>query len=108
MVTRVYLFKSRGFVCANKFAEYLLKQKIKGLGTLQDCLDWTVYAPYIDLVLDLTFDQNPTISYGYIELIDSASTPIYFFDPDDYEYYLQTNQDKIKESNWLESVKLIK
>ena len=94
---KVYLWNNKAFTDYNIFASHILMSKIPGLGTLQDCLDWIVYAYYIDLT-----DSIETISYGIIK-IDSET--LYFYDLDEFNDYIKLNQ--IKEFEWFDSITII-
>lgn len=101
---RVYLFESKAFACIDKFAEHLMAQKIYGLGTIQDCLDWIVYSPYVDIDLNLDQDMEQSISYGMTK--SDTNGVVYFFDKDSYWEYIQNDQD-IQEYVWYQDVKII-
>lgn len=95
---KVYLWNNKAFTDYNIFASHILMSKIPGLGTLQDCLDWIVYAYYIDLDLNST----NTISYG---IIKNDGNTTYFYDLNEFNDYVKLNQ--IEDFEWFDSITII-
>lgn len=91
---KIYIYGSYGFTDEDKLAQHLFEQKIKGLSTYQDCLDWAVYADYINV--DLT---NQIISYG---IVYTDNYKVYFCDFDEFEDYVKLNQ--VNTSVWYPNI----
>ena len=95
---KVYIWYDKAFINTDKFADYLLKMKLPYLGTIQDCLDWIVYAPYFDLDA-----QSQTISYGLVK--NESDELVYFYNYEEFDEFIKLNE--IKLSNWYENIEII-
>ena len=95
---KVYICNDKAFINTDKFADYLLKMKLPHLGTIQDCLDWIVYAPYFDID-----SENQAISYGLVKT--EYDELLYFYNYEDFEDFTKLNKNKL--SNWYENIEII-
>ena len=99
---KVYIFNNKPFLSIEKLVNEMIKLNIKYWNSIQDCYEYIVYLPYIEI--DNMSDNKTdivTISFGYVTLNDET---FLFTNKKKYDDFIYDNLDDILNNIWYDKI----
>jgi len=98
---KVYIFNNKPFLSIEKLVNEMIKLNLKYCNSIQDCYEYIVYLPYIDIENDY---YMTTVSFGYITLNDET---FLFTNKQNYDNFVYDNFDDILNNIWYDKIIII-